>query len=297
MSTIASSKERFIRQEAADEHFFRLKNRCSFRLGTTSFILQDDILPNVRWLAQRIDDVELVLFESDGFSNLPSPAVVSELRAIAADHALSYTVHLPLDMALGHADETVRQDSIACCMRLFDRMEPLSPFAYVVHFTGDKRAQMPTDDMPRWLDGHREALSLFSGVVGSRRLCVETLEYPFELVEPVVEELDLAVCLDIGHLLLMGRHVRSHLDRLAGRIRIVHAHGIIDGKDHQTLAACNEPVLINLLRALPCLPQAPAVLTMEIFSLSDFQDSMRVMNKLLCESDSLTSSTAGFQHG
>lgn len=257
-----------------------LKRRFGFRLGTTSYIIPDDILPNVRWLAPRIDDVELVLFESDAFSNLPSPEAVRELSDIAEEHALSYTVHFPLDVAFGHPDAEARRQSLDGCLRLADRMEPLSPFAYVVHFTGDRRSQTPADDMRRWLDGHRHALERLAGRVGARRLCAETLEYPFDLVLPVVEELDLAVCLDIGHLMLMGRDVAAHFERLSGRTRIVHAHGIIDGQDHKSLAACDAGVLSRLISGLAQRSGDPAVLTMEIFSERDFHDSMRVMHDL-----------------
>lgn len=43
----------------------------SFRLGSTSYVWPADILPKVRQLGPRVDDVELVLFEVEGNSNLP----------------------------------------------------------------------------------------------------------------------------------------------------------------------------------------------------------------------------------
>lgn len=39
-----------------------------WRLGTTSCILPGDLLANARFLAPRVDDVELVLFESEGLA-------------------------------------------------------------------------------------------------------------------------------------------------------------------------------------------------------------------------------------
>jgi tetraacyldisaccharide-1-P 4'-kinase len=76
-----------------------------FRVGTTSYILPDDILPNVEYLAPRVDDVELVLFETDEHGgNLPDGALRDRLSALAAAHALTYTVHLPLDLRLGTVD-------------------------------------------------------------------------------------------------------------------------------------------------------------------------------------------------
>ena len=55
-----------------------------FRLGATSYIIPDDILPNVRFLADKVQDVELVLFEvDDGPNNLPGPEVIAVLQALA----------------------------------------------------------------------------------------------------------------------------------------------------------------------------------------------------------------------
>jgi len=48
-------------------------NPYPFRLGTTSYVIPADILANVRHLAGKVQDVELVLFEvDDGPNNLPS---------------------------------------------------------------------------------------------------------------------------------------------------------------------------------------------------------------------------------
>ena len=86
-----------------------LKGRFPFRLGTSSYIIPADIIPNVEYLADKVDDVELVLFESDEISNIPDAGTVETLANLAARHGLSYTVHLPLDAPLGHADEPVRK--------------------------------------------------------------------------------------------------------------------------------------------------------------------------------------------
>src|SRR3989304_3241629 len=98
-----------------------------FRLGTTSYILPDDILPNVRFLADKVQDVELVLFEvDDGPNNLPAPGVVAELAALADAHALTYTVHLPLDLRLG-ADGDEGHVSLVKARKVIERTRPLQP--------------------------------------------------------------------------------------------------------------------------------------------------------------------------
>ena len=72
-----------------------------FRLGTSSYIIPADILPNAHYLAGKVKDIELILFEvDDGPNNLPSPEVIEELEQIAREQDLTYTVHLPLDLKL-----------------------------------------------------------------------------------------------------------------------------------------------------------------------------------------------------
>ena len=73
-----------------------------FRLGTSSYIIPADILPNAHYLAGKVRDIELILFEvDDEQNNLPSPEVIDELINLAALYDLTYTVHLPLDLKLG----------------------------------------------------------------------------------------------------------------------------------------------------------------------------------------------------
>lgn len=57
-----------------------------FRFGTTSYIIPDEIIPNVEFLKDRVDDIELVLFESDEFSNLPGRDDIGRLSDIADEY-------------------------------------------------------------------------------------------------------------------------------------------------------------------------------------------------------------------
>jgi sugar phosphate isomerase/epimerase len=271
-----------------------------FRLGTTSYIIPDDILPNLRFLRHRVDDVELVLFESDEFSNMPSPDAVAEMRQIGEEAELSFTVHLPLDTRLGSADEGERVASVGKCRRVMDRMAPLAPFAWILHLHGDRRGNPPTDDPKRWIDRNRQSLTdLLATGTPARQVCVETLDYDFEWtnhphevrngdrdlrdVANLVEDFDLSVCLDLGHLLVTGRDVGAHLDRWFDRARVFHVHGVRpDGQDHAHLGFLPAGQLEDLAGRLARLPGGDTrVLTMEVFGQDDFERSMLVVQERL----------------
>jgi sugar phosphate isomerase/epimerase len=107
-----------------------------FRLGTTSYIIPDEILPNVRYLAGQVRDIELLLFEmDDGQNNLPDEDTISELHRIAADHDMSFTVHLPLDLDLG-AEGVDRSKTLRKAQRAIETINHLDPWAYVLHLDG-----------------------------------------------------------------------------------------------------------------------------------------------------------------
>lgn len=257
-----------------------------FRVGTTSYIIPDDIIPNLRHLSGRVDDVELVLFEFDGWSNMPSPKDVAEMARIAQADGLSYTVHLPLDTRLGSSDESERIASVGKCRRVMQLMGPIHPFAWILHLHGDYRGDPPTDDPARWLEQNRRSLTelLNPTAVNPRNVCVETLDYDFNLVAGLVESFDLSVCLDIGHLLVYGRDVAAHLNRWFDRARVFHIHGVMaDGMDHVSLEYLPAGLLENLSDHLLRLTDGDArVMTIEVFGEADFEGSMRVLQERLC---------------
>jgi sugar phosphate isomerase/epimerase len=146
-----------------------------FRLGTTSYIIPDDILPNARYLAGKVRDIELILFEvDDGPNNLPSPEVIEELSQIASQNDMTVTVHLPLDLKLGD-DGSTQDQSLIKAKRVIECTHGLNPWAYVLHLDG-KAVRTSTDKglIKQWQDNSVRALEIVSEWVGgAEKLAVE----------------------------------------------------------------------------------------------------------------------------
>lgn len=255
-----------------------LKNRFPFRLGTTSYIIPAELLPNVMFLADKVDDIELVLFESEEISNLPDAATVMVLKDMADRFDLTYTVHLPLDTWMGHEQASVRQRSVDKCLRVIECTAPLLPFAYVLHFHGDQRGEIPSPDLERWIDGHRRSVERLLQDVNSQDLCVETLDYPYTVVENIISDYNLSVCLDIGHLLMCGYAAEDYLDRYLPLSRVIHLHGVEEGQDHRSVAFVPAGLLTTLVNRLGNGPNKTRVLTMEIFDEGAFNKSLDVLS-------------------
>ncbi len=255
--------------------------RTPFRVGATSYVLPDHILPNVEYLAPMVDDVELVLFETDEYgSNLPGRAEVARLLELAAEHDLSYTVHLPLDLRLGE-EGGLDHVSLVKARRVIESTRALRPWAYTLHL--DAR-MLPQDPGPKvlahWQERSAQALtSLFPSVDDPALLSIENLEaWDPDFFAPVLKALPVSRVIDVGHFWLRDADPLAHMERWLDRTRIIHLHGIAE-RDHSSLqvmpAGLLDPVVDSLLKGFR------GVVTLEVFSLDDFTSSLTALNDSL----------------
>lgn len=243
-------------------------SRFPFRLGSTSYVIPADILPNVRRLASLVDDIELVLFEVDDRNNLPSPAVIEELNSLADTHDLTYSIHLPLDLKLAASDDVWRHPSMEKARRVIRATRPLEPWAYVVHLDG---AELEANTSPlaltRWRDQAARSLETIGQEVDEMRLlAVENLEnYDPAAFLPLLDRLPISLCLDVGHFLKTGADPFPYLEQYLDRTQAIHIHGCQDGRDHRGLEHIPRSVLCRLLDLL-LRRQYRGILTLEVFT-------------------------------
>ena len=260
------------------------KKQFPFRVGTTSYIIPDEIIPNIEYLKDKVDDVELVLFESDEISNLPSERDIAKLFAIGERHDLTYSIHLPLDVYLCSSDSAIRERSVEKCRRVVELTKALQPSAYVMHAEAGQGMNVndfSEEEKVAFADSFRVSLEgLFSAVsVQASEFCVETLNYPLQLLDKVISSFELSITLDIGHLELYGYSVQEHLVRYLPRARVMHMHGIKNGKDHNGLQHMRAETLSLVMQALHDNRDQARVFTMEIFSEDDFNASCAELMK------------------
>ena len=263
-----------------------------FRLGTTSYILPDHLAPNARHLAGWLSDMELVLFDVEGGpSNFPTPQEVEELRAASAGSGLTYTVHLPLDIRL-EAEDSSEHISMRQARRVIEKTAPLEPWAYVFHLDGKEfqssppgAAQRPGLELSRWQDQAAQALDVLAQWAGApQRLALENLEgYPLDFLEPLLERVPVARCVDVGHLWRDGHDPLPYLQQALDRTRVIHWHGVrIDpagrNRDHQSLA-CALPEQVDRVLSWLVDHSYTGVVTLEVFGAEDLETSLRALEE------------------
>jgi sugar phosphate isomerase/epimerase len=252
------------------------KKGVPFRLATTSYIYPDQIVPNVMKLAPLFDEIELVLFESEGKNNFPDESEIQILRAISSNNQVGFNIHLPIDIFLGHLNDKVRWQGVFIAKRVIGNTLPLNPSAYILHL--DRRNESEeVKDILDWQIRVRESLHEIARFgIDPNRIAVETLGYPFEWVEHLVKEFGFSICLDVGHLLLYGQDLELYFDKYLNHTSVIHLHGHENGRDHLGIDRWSEG---NLNLILPHLYDYQGIVSLEVFSLDDLQRSLEVLEK------------------
>jgi sugar phosphate isomerase/epimerase len=231
-------------------------------------------------LASVVDEVELLLFESQTPDSLPHGAELDRLAGLAGDHDLTYTVHLPVDVDLGAVAPRDRRLAVDTLAHICHRTRHLPVTSYTLHLPYPAGAAHQAGEIGRWQDRTRAGLeALLASGVAPQHLSVETLDYPFEWVFPLVDALDLRVCLDIGHLILyakktvIGDDLSKALERYLARTTVIHLHGVAAGRDHRPLDELDD-TLVNLVLERLWQDRYHASLSLEVFGQEALERSL-----------------------
>lgn len=242
------------------------------RVGGTSWVTKGTFADNLRRLSREVSDMEVVLFDLPGASNIPPAAEVRKLRALCRELRMSCTVHFPSELSADGTKEMLDR-SVDNCLRIIELFSPLEPFAWILHVAGDKGSG-------GWLEKSELGLHKIAAALPKRnRLCVENIDYDIIGLEHILGALDVSVCLDIGHLINLGMPVMRQVEKYFRRTRVVHLHGVKpDGTDHVDLSYFDKTLLREILEKY-MRDEGERVITMEVFE-QDYCLSVEVLGTL-----------------
>lgn len=249
------------------------KDLYPFRLGTTSFIYPDHYIPNVKMLGPYLDEIELLLFES-AHDSLPSKHEIKELSMLAEEFDITYDIHLPLDIYLGDNNPDIRRHAVETIKQIIDLTLPLAPSIFTLHFSYDEDPS-DKDIVKKWRERIYESMALLlSTGINSRSIAIENLMYPFEWVEEVISSLNLSVCIDTGHLILMNADIKRIFDKYHDRTSIIHLHGVEDSLDHLSLDKLTDNEISDIMKILKTYTGTAII---EVFSYDNLQASLKYL--------------------
>lgn len=227
------------------------------RLAAPSCVVPDRIGPNCLALAPLVGEVALMLLETGGCLDYDETDLPPHLAALG----LSFHVHLPLDLPWEAGAVAVDR----AIRGLESKIAFLGPREYVLHPPAPGRLS--------------ELLRIRPDLAA--RLCLEnTGQSDLHEIWPEIQNLDLGVCLDLGHLVSYGQQASLALPGLLERVRVVHVYGGESPRGHAALRHLPDPGLLrNILRQV----REDAVLVVEVFDMAGLQSSLALLKTWLKE--------------
>ena len=250
-----------------------------FKIGTTSFIYPDLYVPNVKMLGPFVDEIELLLFESEPVAALFSKSVVCDLKQLSRNLGVSYNIHLPTDISISDPSPAGRDRAVSTLMRIIERMAPLAPASHTLHVPYPN--EISNDDHLRsWQDVvYRNLAKIVRSGVPAEKIAIETLDYPLEKLAQIIEELELSICLDAGHLMLQGYEIARFFRKYGASVSIIHLHGVKNNRDHLALDLLPTDSMQLILENLQTFA---ASVSLEVFSFRHLETSLKYFEKCWC---------------
>ena len=249
------------------------KGKFPFRIGCTSYVIPDDILPNVAFMADKVDDIELVLFESNEWSNLPDISTVSSMQDIANKYDITYSIHFPIDCRAGVDNPQEREKFYTRVTDIIRLTEELPISGYLLHLEGLK-SENDHVEVQRWkkvTDTLCDTL-ISSQNINPNLICIENLGYNPRLHMQHIVRYQFSHCIDLGHLWMYGSDWLQYCNQVIENTRIIHLHGVVEGKDHCSLRKHTQKIQLQELKSV--LRNYTGVVTMEVFNNDDTFSSL-----------------------
>jgi sugar phosphate isomerase/epimerase len=229
-------------------------------------------------LGPYIDEIELLFLESKSTDCLPSRIELEELKTIAIDLSLDYNIHLPTDVSLAASNRLDREEALDAILRVIDYTRKLNPTSWTLHIPYDYHGQNGKH-MDEWKAHARSALyKLVGEEISPHALAIENLDYPFDHVRELILDLDLCICMDIGHLLTAGQDIIEFYKANAERIPIMHLHGVKNGRDHLRLGDLSKA---DGLTVVEILSSYSKTLSVEVFNYENLVSSLAWLDEAL----------------
>lgn len=279
------------------------KRQRHFKLGTTSFIFPDHILANVEKLGMYFDEIELLIFESRPDDVLPTKEDIRKLKVLSRELNVGYNIHLPYDVNMAGRSKSERQAAVDTHLKVMALFDPLEPSTYTLHLhlpldakkhiTGDFQIIEPIiDPIINWQDRLHSSLCAFIPCIPAPEIIsVETLDYPFFLVEDLVSEWKLSVCLDVGHQIKYGFDLTKTFRHHGQKASIIHLHGVDvlseKRKDHVSLDRLPKNSW-HKIKAI--LNGFHGIVSLEVFHLETLNQSLKFLSE---KYDAIPSSIPG----
>jgi sugar phosphate isomerase/epimerase len=181
---------------------------------------------------------------------------------------------LPTDIAISAHDDRQQQGAVETFKNVIQRLMPLAPSFFCLHVPYNEN-DIQTTTVKTWRDRVRSNMErLLGNGIDAKAISIETLDYPLELIEDIILDLNFSVCMDVGHLILQGIDIVNVFNRFASKTSVIHLHGVERNHDHLSLDRLPEQYINPIIEILK---RFTGIVSLEVFSYNHLKPSLQVL--------------------
>lgn len=234
----------------------------TFFYAAPSCVIPGTVAENARFLAGRVAEVGLCLFETEACLNYG----VEDLPASLKDLPLIWHVHLPVDLPW----EAGGRAAAAVALALMGKVEYLPLRAAVLHPPDSVHSEQLLRDFAALWREHCQVPLLLENIDISSLVELEAL----------LGESPWGICLDVAHALGYGQEALLHNVSLLQKVALVHWSAPGQRDQHLPLTALT-PQELEIARKVARVLPAKAHHLLEIFHWSGVEASVPVLRSIL----------------
>lgn len=209
------------------------------------------------------------------------------MKRFQSEKGVDFTIHLPLSLKMTDVNPLMRDASLQTLEQIFNEMEELNPKAYVLHVTPFFKTGGTPLGRPFEVQLHEErmeaaydSLSRLTNLIEPRKIAVENLFHNLTFHEELVKEFDYSVCMDVGHLILNQADPYLFYHKHRDRIKVIHLHDVVNGRDHQQLGEPGSKLDLAALFQLFKKYQYQETIILEQFKVEHLQQSQEAIARV-----------------
>lgn len=199
------------------------ENIFPFKISAPSYLLPCGYIENVNYLMDKVDDVQLLLFDAPEDDPLLKTEALITLEYLAADAEITYSVHMPVKPELT-AGFQQRLDGASFILEKLNRLN-ISSYTFHYDLPGKVTWEKVTGDESRTIEA---AFIKFFKALKEKfpevDLSLENTGTPLSALDRIINECGISYCIDIGHLLIQEWDLKEIESRLK-QASVVHLHG------------------------------------------------------------------------
>ncbi len=231
---IASASDEVYMLECGIPRVLKKKPNRPFKLGAPSYVLPSDYISNVVYLQDKVDDIQLLLFDSTADDPLFKDETFFTLHYLMNGSGFTFSAHMSA-MPASENDFEIKKNEFS---KIIEKLLTLNVTRYTIHYdlpVIDNDSQYPI------VKKKYDALCInFITCLKEKfptiDLNLENVKTKLSALDDVVKACNITYCADIGHYLLQGFNLQDISERLDS-ISVIHLHGLKETgngiKDHE----------------------------------------------------------------